>query len=167
VLNALDSKQIVGGIFCDLTKVFDCVDHDILISKIEKYGITGKGKELIQSYIKGRYQRVLINEKTNHKTTISKWAVNKHGVPQGSVLGPTLFLLYINDLPAVMNKKATPVLFADDTSILFTHTNVVDFCVDNETVLANVSEWFKNNCLALNTEKTRYIHFMTKKNQED
>jgi len=56
VLNALNNKQIVGGIFCDLTKAFDCVDHGILITKIEKYGITGKGKELFQSYIKGRYQ---------------------------------------------------------------------------------------------------------------
>jgi hypothetical protein len=56
VLNVLESKRIVGGIFCDLTKAFDCVDHDILISKIEKYGIAGKGKELMQSYITGRYQ---------------------------------------------------------------------------------------------------------------
>jgi len=101
----------VGGIFCDLTKAFDCVDHDILIPKIEKYGIIGKGKEeLIQSYINGRYQRVLIDNKTNHNAAVSNWAMIKHGVPQGSVLGPTLFLLYINDLPAVINKKAIPVL---------------------------------------------------------
>jgi hypothetical protein len=56
VLNALNNKQIVGGIFCDLTKAFDCVDHDLLIPKIEKYGIIGKGRELFQSYIKGKYQ---------------------------------------------------------------------------------------------------------------
>jgi hypothetical protein len=56
VLNALNNKQIVGSIFCHLTKAFDCVDHDILLSNIEKYGVIGKGKELLQSYIKGTYQ---------------------------------------------------------------------------------------------------------------
>jgi hypothetical protein len=84
VLNALNNKQIVGGIFYDLTKVFDCVDHDILIYKIEKYGIIGKGKKLIPSYIKGRYQRFIIDNKTNHNTTVSNWAMIKHGVTQGS-----------------------------------------------------------------------------------
>jgi hypothetical protein len=158
VLNALNNKQIVGGIFCDLSKAFDCVDHDILISKMEKYGIIVKGKELIQSYIKGRYQRVLIGSKTNHNITVSYWALIKHGVPQGSVLGPTLLLLYINDLPVVINKKAIPVLFADDTSVLCTHHNFMEFQVNIDTVLGNVYKWFKKLPLIKHLKKlTTYI----------
>jgi hypothetical protein len=141
VFSALNNKQIVGGIFCDLTNTFNCVNHDILISKFENYGIIGKGKELFQSYVKGRYQRVLIDNKTSHNTTVSNWATIKRGVPQGSILGPILFLLYINDLPAVINKKAIPVFFflADNTSILFTHRNTIEFHVNIDTVFANVS----------------------------
>jgi len=89
----------------------------------------------------------------------------KHGAPQGSILGPTLFLLYINDLPAVINKKAIPVLFADDTSILCIHHNLMEYHVDIETVFENVNRWFNKNCLSLNNEKTHYIHFKTKNSQ--
>ena len=74
VLNALNNKQIVGVIFCDLTKALDCVDHDILILKMENYGAIGKGKELFQSCLKGRYQQVITDNKTNHNTTVSNWA---------------------------------------------------------------------------------------------
>ena len=89
------------------------------------------------------FNHMLIENKTNHNTAVSNWAMIKHGVPQGSVLSPTLFLLYINDLPAVINKKAIPALFANDTSILFTHRNFMEFHVNIETVLGNVNTWLK------------------------
>jgi hypothetical protein len=85
----------------------------------------------------------LIDNKTVHNTAVSDWAMIKHGVPQGSVLGPTLFLLYINDLPTVINKKAIPVLFVDDTSILCTHRNFMEFQENIDTVLGNVNKWLK------------------------
>jgi hypothetical protein len=69
--------------------------------------------------------------------------VIKHGVPQGSILGPKLFLLYKNDLPAIISKKAIPVPIANDTSILFTHRNTMEFHMNIDTVLGNVNTWFK------------------------
>ena len=80
------------------------------------------------------------------------------------MLGPTLFLLYINDLPAVINKKAIPVLFADDTSIICAHCNFVEFHENIETVFGNVNTWLKK-CFSLNIEKIHYIQFKTKNSQ--
>ena len=132
---------------------------------MENYGFIGKGKELFQSYLKGRYHRVLIDNKTKHNTMVSNWARIKHGVPQDSVLAPTLFLLCIHDLLAVIYKKAVPVLFVDDTSILCTHRNFMESHENIEIVFENVNMWFKKNFISLYIEKTHYIHFKTKKSQ--
>jgi hypothetical protein len=100
ILTALNNKCTVGGIFCDLQKAFDCVNHTILMNKLEFYGIDGTFKTLIKSYLTGRQQKVVIGSKSTKENT-SKWEMIKCGVPQGSILGPLFFLLYINDLPKV------------------------------------------------------------------
>ena len=127
---SLNNELIVGGIFCDIKKAFNCVNNDILLLKLETYEITGTDRELYHSYLKVTYQRVLIYNMTHHYRTLSNWELITHKVPQGSILGPLLFLLYMIDLPQIINNISTPILFADDTSILLTHPNTTEFNSD-------------------------------------
>jgi hypothetical protein len=104
VLTAVNNILKIGGIFCNLQKAFDCMDHKILMNKHEFYGIEGKFKTLIASYLTGRYQKVTLNSNINNYSS-SKWEMIKNGVPQVSILSPLFFLLYINDLPKIITKN--------------------------------------------------------------
>ena len=161
----LTTKKMVGGIFCDLQKPFDCVNHGILLSKLEFYGLTGKAYTLIKSDLENRHQRVILKDK--YFKSSSSWEVIKHGVPQGSILGPLLFLLYINDLPKITNNKnnnnkSKLILFAADTSIIVTNPNPTEFIKYINMTFKNINEWFKTNLLSLNFDKTNFIQFITK-----
>jgi hypothetical protein len=118
ILTAFNNKQIVVGIFCDLRKAFDVVNHKIMLNKLEQYGIVRKFNALIKSYLTERYERVIIQN--NSTNSYSDLEIVKHGVPQGSILGPLFFLLFINNLPLVTSKNTTLVLYADDTSLIIT-----------------------------------------------
>ena len=157
ILNALNNKTMVGNIFCDLEKAFDSVNHDILQLKLLYYGINGKAKLLFESYLQDRYQRVHITNSHLNSDTASKWIKIKHGMPQGSILGPLLFLVYTNDLPKAIEHKALPILFADNTSIFLTSPNNIQMQKDLNIVFEQLNKWFKSNLLFLNFDKTCFI----------
>jgi hypothetical protein len=151
ILTALHNKIKVSGIFCDLHKAFDCVNHDILLSKMEFYGIIDKANNLIKSYLQNRYQGVQI--KIDSINYFSDWDLITDGVPQGSILGPLFFLLYINDLPNTISHLSTPILFADDTSLIISNPDSSQLQKDINTVIQTLSRWFHNNLLFSNSEK--------------
>jgi hypothetical protein len=109
ILEALNKQKIVGGIFCDVKKAFNSVNHEVLLSRLQFYRIQGKFHDLITSYLSGRFQRVLIPNTELSYVFSSSWETVKHGVPQGFILGPFLFLFYINDFSAIFSNSAKTV----------------------------------------------------------
>jgi hypothetical protein len=94
----------------------------------------------------------------------SEWREIRHGVPQGLILGPLLFLLYINDLPKIVNDNAKVVLYVDDTSIIITSLNPTNFANSANKLLQDINKWFTTNLLLLNADKTQYMQFVTETN---
>jgi hypothetical protein len=123
----------VCGILCDLTKAFNTVNHDIPITKLEYYGIVGKFGELIKSYLNNRYKRVTIKS-LYASNYVSSWELVKHGITQRSILGPLLFLFYINDLPQLVKNEALRGRFVDDTSFIISNYNSANMDQDAKVV---------------------------------
>ena len=134
-----------------MKKAFDTCNHKILISKLEKYGIKNIELTWFKSYLENRKQFVSIKEKCSPLLDITL------GVPQGSILGPLLFLLYINDLP--LASKLLTLLFADDTTLLFSHDDINVLIEEVNKEFKKVCEFFRTNRLVLHPDKTKFIIF--------
>ena len=149
---ALDNKECVIGILLDFSKAFDTVDHEILLPKLEKYGIQGTELQWLNDDLSNRRQYVTYS---NYK---SSFGTITCGVPQGSILGPLLFLMYINDLSNV-SEYCFSLLFADDTNMFHTGKDMKIVCDQVNEDLKNVQEWLDCNKLSLNICKTHYMIF--------
>ena len=155
LVNAIDNGKCAVGIFLDFQKAFDIVDHCILLDKLYFYGIRGQAFDWFSSYLHNRQQLV------NYYGCESDLKTIKCGVPQGSILGPLLFVLYINDLPQV-SEYFMPILFADDTNLFATGYNLNDIVSEINKEIANIYAWVKANKLSLNIDKTNFMLFTPK-----
>src|SRR6218665_419858 len=152
----MDDRGCTLGVFLDLSKAFDTIDYNILFDKLQHYGIRGLALEWFKSYLTDRYQQV------SYAGVVSSSLPLHLGVPQGSILGPLLFLIYINDI-INCSSILQLVLFADDTSAFIIGLNYVDlFQIMNEA-LSKLSRWFQVNKLSLNITKSNYMIFKSKK----
>ena len=160
IKSLMDQGYTVCGVFLDLEKAFDTVNHNILCDKLNSYGLRGNINNLIKSYLTNRKQFVSINGKDSEVHDITC------GVPQGSSLGPLLFLIYINDFRFCLNQTESGH-FADDTYLLYASKKMKSIEVTINTELKLVSNWLKLNRLSLNETKTELIFFRSKRRTLD
>lgn len=157
LITTLDNSLNPLAVFCDLSKAFDSVNHDILLHKLELYGFRGRTLDLIKSYLKDRSQIVEIKKIKSLPKPITC------GVPQGSILGPLLFIIFINDVGDSMPLNCNTLLYADDTSFVFQGTTSDEVGHNANKCLSVASNWFKTNQLLLNPTKTVAMNFALKK----
>ncbi len=155
ITNNLQSGQITCSIFLDLKKVFDTVDHQILLSKLYHYGIRGLPAKLIKNYLTNRTQQTIIGNSKSKTTLITC------GVPQGSILAPFFFNIYINDI--INSSNFTIKLFADDACLTYSCTDPSELQTIINTELIKINTWRQINKLSINFDKSNYMIFTSKK----
>lgn len=153
IIQNLDNSRKCLAVFLDLAKAFDTVSHRILIDKLYDSGIRGPALEVIRNYIQNRTQRVKI------QNTLSDSAVVTVGVPQGTVLGPLLFLIYLNDMSQIKNFHGRIISYADDTAVVFDHSCWPELYQLAEHNISKLYKWLNRNLLSLNFSKTKYVAF--------
>ena len=157
--NSIEQSSLIGAIFMDLSKAFDCIRHDLLIAKLHAYGFSREALLLVYSYLENRQQRVKING------SFSSYKHLRFGVPQGSVLGPLFFNIYINDL--LLSIQETDICnYADDTTIYTCDSRLENVISRLENDSKIIIDWFRNNYMKLNEDKCHFMIFGERTNQE-
>jgi len=160
IYDSLNNKRKTLAVFLDLAKAFDMVPHDKLLIKLEKIGIRGAVLELFRSYLSNRQQHVKIGD------LLSKPLVINRGIPQGTVLGPILFLIYINDMSREL-QNGSLISYADDTVLVFEGEHWDTTIETTKLGIINIDKWLKNNSLLLNQSKTKYMKFSLSGGQQE
>ena len=165
IIKGMENKLNSACVLLDLSKAFDTIEHDIMLKKLEIYGIHGNALTWFKSYLTGRKLRVKCRTVSSTSIQTSREYNVEYGTPQGSCLGPLIFLIFVNDLHLHLQDSEC-VQFADDTTLIFRHKNIryLSYCIECE--LVRLQDWFNANKLTLNVSKCSYLLF-TSKNQKD
>ena len=155
----MDSGSVTGAVLTDLSKAFDCLNHELLIAKLNAYGFSRPALLFIHSYLTDRRQRV------NFNGSFSTWTETVRGVPQGSVLGPLLFNIYLNDL-VILLEETEICNYVDDTTIYACGPDIENVIMHLENGALKITEWFPNNFMKPNEDKCHLMIFGAKGNNE-
>ena len=147
-IHSINEHNFIGTVFLDLSKAFDLVNHSTLLNKLKSYNFSPASLQWFKSYLTNRHQKVCVSGKLSEAGHITS------GVPQGSVLGPILFILYINDMPAELTNIFTD-MFADDTSLTAIGKSYEEVQTNLHNNIDKVYSWCQNNSMALNAKKNK------------
>lgn len=155
ILTQFEQKSFVIGVFVDFSKAFDLVNHSVLLANMECYGLRGQAQMLLRSYLSHRKQAVCIDNFTSELKPVFS------GVPQGSILGPLLFNIYLNDISNI-NPTAKFIIYADDTSVFFAGNDLDLLVQDCNDTMAELEKWSESKCMRINHKKTQAVIFRPK-----
>ena len=158
VLKNLENNKNTIAVMLDLSKAFDTISHMIMIQKLELFGVRGVCLNWFRSYLENRQMRVKCKVTSSQSESLSEYQTVNYGTPQGSCLGPLIFLIFVNDMRLHLT-EVDSVQFADDTTILFGHRNdnYLKYCIEQE--LATLGDWFRANKLTLNVDKSVFLMY--------
>ena len=152
-----NDKLFQSCVFIDFSRAFDCIDHQILLSKLQLYGLDVKAMSLISSYFENRYQSTVIDGNVSDMDKVT------YGTAQGSILGPLIFIIYVNDLFNVIEQKENIIMYADDTLLMSSAETMAESILSCQKMLDNIMAWCDKNKLTVNIKKTKCMFINPRK----